>query len=313
MTGFAERLADAVRRTGSAVMVGIDPQWESLPPTVRDEALAAEGPTLAAVARAYEQFGNQVIDLIADRAGVVKFQMAFFEAAGPAGLVALDRLARRAAQAGLLVVMDGKRNDIGNTAAAYAAAYLGSVAVVSGSAPVRPWQADALTVNPYLGDEGLTPFLDTAAAHGTGLFVLVRTSNAGAAQYQELSAEGRSVCERVADRVEAWSRDHRGPSGYGPVGAVVGATVPQQLVSLRQRMPHAWLLIPGYGAQGGSAADVAAAFDLDGLGAVVNNSRGLLYAYRDPRHAGRSWTDATVAALDDMNNALRAVRNRARQ
>ena len=301
---FADRLCAAVRRVGTPAMVGIDPQWPLLPEAVVDEAVGHDGLTLQAVARAYLSFSRQVVDLVSDRVAVVKFQAAFFEALGPAGATALHGSIAAARDAGLLVVLDGKRNDIGSTAAAYAKGYLGEVAV--GQRNYRPWHADALTVNAYLGEEGVAPFLQTAKEHGGGLFVLVRTSNPGAGALQDQTlGDGRTVHQVVADWTEAWSARRLGASGYGPVGAVVGATVPEQIADLRRRMASCVLLIPGYGAQGGTAAGVAAAFDGNGLGAVVNSSRGILYAHQQPAHAGRSWQDATRAALDDMIADLR--------
>lgn len=291
---FADRLIEAVRDKGTPAMVGIDPQWELLPPELRPRA--DEG--LAQRAAAYAEFGSGIVDAVADLVGVVKFQMAFFEALGPRGLDVLDQLSRRAHAAGLLVVFDGKRNDIGSSAAGYAEAYLGGVA------DSRPWQADGLTVNPYLGLEGLMPFVDVARRCRRGIFVLVRTSNPGAGVLQDLSSEGVSVHRRVAAWVEEWSSKDKGASGYGPVGAVVGATVPAQLLELRQQMPSAILLVPGFGAQGGSAADVAGAFDSHGLGAVVNNSRGILYAHQNQRFAGLDWRSAARAATVQMIEEL---------
>lgn len=298
MRAFAERLTEAMRSKESPVMVGIDPQWDQLPAELRERAITQKGETLAAVASAFLAFGQVVLEKVAAKVPVVKFQAAFFEAAGPAGMFVLHELIALAKQMDLLVVLDGKRNDIGNTAAAYATAYLGQFTV--GNTQVTPWGADALTVSPYLGAEGIEPFLTTATKTGTGLFVLVRTSNPGAGKLQDQSIGDATVYQTIADWVEQWSADASEGHRYGPVGAVVGATVPRQVVELRSRMPHAILLIPGYGAQGGTAADTAGAFDEEGLGAVVNNSRGILFAYKNADYANLSWQDAIAAATDAM-------------
>jgi orotidine-5'-phosphate decarboxylase len=298
MKPFAERLNEQIRAKATPVMVGIDPSWEQLPPELRTEVLQQYGETLGAVAAAYHTFCATVIDQVADLVPIVKFQAAFFEGIGPAGMNVLAGLISLAKHRGLLVVLDGKRNDIGNTAEAYAQGYLGTIAV--GNSHLAGWGADALTVNPFLGSEGIEPFTKTAHAHGNGLFVLVRTSNPGAGKLQDLRADGKTIYQHIADWTEEWSRSAANGADYGPVGAVVGATVPAQVAELRERMPHVLLLLPGYGAQGGAAKDIAAAFDRNGLGAVVNNSRGILYAYKKPEYAGRTWQEATRQATTAM-------------
>ena len=200
----------------------------------------------------------------------------------------------------LLVIVDAKRNDIGSTAAAYAAAYFG---------PDAPWPADALTVSPYLGDDSLTPFVEAARENAGGVFVLVKTSNLGGAQFQDLESQGQPLYRHVAQFVEHLAYSDFGSAGYGNVGAVVGATYPEQLAELRSAMPHTWLLIPGYGSQGGTAKDVAAGFDERGLGAIVNNSRGLIFAHqrREYQHFGDArWQAAVEAATRNMIAALKA-------
>lgn len=302
---FSERLCSAIESKQTAVMVGIDPRWDMLPEEEKQEAITEYGPTLEAVAHAYYSFCNQVINLIADHVPVVKFQVAFFEAAGPVGLNALERLMSEAKKAGLLVVADAKRSDIGSTAEAYAQAWLGKAAVDQSKHAV--FDADALTVNPYLGAEGVDPFLKACDELGKGLFVLVRTSNPGAGKLQDLKTEtGRTVYQLMAQWVYNWNGSRVDSTGYGPVGAVVGATVPDHLRELRLEMPHSILLIPGYGAQGGTAADIACAFDSNGMGAVVNNSRGILFAYQQPAYANLHWRDAVVAATINMRDDLAA-------
>jgi orotidine-5'-phosphate decarboxylase len=266
---FADRLADAVRAKGTALCVGLDPRWESLPQTIR----ARHDDSPEGVAAAYEAFGLRVLEVVAPLVGVVKPQSAFFEACGPAGLAALQRVLRRARELGLVTILDAKRGDIASTAAAYA------------DAAFRAFDADALTVNPYLGRDAVEPFITTARQLGRGLFVLVRTSNAGAGLFQDLTCDGRPLYQHVAAAVAAWNGEGLGASGLGDVGAVVGATHPAELRLLREQLPDVWLLVPGYGAQGGTAADVRAAFRADGLGAVVNSSRGVTFPFEpdDPQ------------------------------
>ena len=199
-------------------------------------------------------------------------QAAFYESYGPEGVGALHATASHARGRGLVVLMDGKRNDIGSTAEAYARAYLGKVPVGDSFEP--SWEVDALTVNPYLGTDGIVPFVKVAAREGKGIFVLVRTSNASAREFQDLVAEGRPLYRHVAGRLADWASPHRGESGYSLVGAVVGATYPAELAGLREALPGVPFLVPGYGTQGGTAADIAPAFDGQGLGALVNSSPG---------------------------------------
>lgn len=266
----------------------------------------------AGVAQAFQVFGCGIIDAVAALVPAVKFQVAFYEMYGSEGVAALHETARYAKENGLIVVIDGKRNDIGSTAEAYARAYLGKVPV--GGSYEATWQADALTVNPYLGGDGVAPFIKVAAREGKGVFVLVRTSNATAGEFQDLIAEGRPVYRHVAEHLARWATGHRGESGYSLVGAVVGATYPGQLAELRQAMPGVLFLVPGYGAQGGGASDVAAAFEDDGLGAVINNSRGLTFAYKRPAFArfGDDWQGAVREAVREMVEDLAAHTSSAR-
>lgn len=298
---FADRLITAIRRVGNPVLVGIDPRPEDLPEGFLDRfSMDRTG-----VAQALDAFGRGVVDAVAPLAPAVKFQAAFYEAYGPEGVAALHDTAHHAKQQGLIVLIDGKRNDIGSTAEAYARAYLGKVPVGDRFEP--SWQADALTVNPYLGTDGITPFVKVAARENKGLFVLVRTSNPSAGDFQDLVADGRPVYRHVAERLAQWAAPQRGEAGYSLVGAVVGATYPQQLAELREALPGVFFLVPGYGTQGGSAQDVAAAFDADGLGAIVNSSRGLTFAYQRPAYRqkfGADWQGAIAQAVRDMIDDL---------
>ena len=293
MNHFADRLIAAVRRCRNPVLVGLAPRADSLPQGLQ----AARSDDGRAVAEAYRQFCCGVIDVVAPLVPIVKPQAAFFEELGPAGMTALADVIGYARSRGLLVLLDGKRNDIGSTATAYAQGYLGP-------APASPWGADALTVSPYLGDDSLEPFVQVAKQRGAGVFVLVKTSNPGGKQFQDLVADGRPLYQHVAALVESLAAQTLGDGGYGAVGAVTGATYPQQLPELRALMPHSWFLVPGYGAQGATARDVAGAFDERGLGAIVNSSRAIIFAHsrkedRD-RFGDARWQDAVEAATRDM-------------
>lgn len=292
--GFGDRLASAARAVGNPVMVGIDPRYEQLPEPLR----TGFPPDREGRARAVGTFAREVVQAVSGRVATVKFQAGFFERHGPEGMAELWNVATEARNLGLIVVMDGKRNDIGSTAEAYADAYLGPEG--------ESWNVDALTVNPYLGSDGITPFVDRGASNGRGLFVLVRTSNRSAREFQDLKCEGKPLYRHVAERLNEWARPHQESTGYSCVGAVVGATYPEELAELRAVMPGVWFLIPGYGAQGGTAFDVAAGFDASGLGAVVNSSRGIAQAYDRPEYRGRftDWTRAVEQAALDMADDL---------
>jgi orotidine-5'-phosphate decarboxylase len=305
MTHFADRLAEAVRARGNPLCVGLDPRWESLPRALRARR---GGATAAAVAAAFEEFCGRVLDVVAPLVPVVKPQSAFFEACGPEGMAVLQRLLRKARGLGLLTVLDAKRNDIASTAAAYAdAAFAGTRITDGGQQHTLPvWEADALTVNPYLGRDAVEPFLASARRAAAGVFVLVRTSNPGAGQFQDLvvssgSGAGRPLYEHVGEAVAAWARENLGRCGLGDVGAVAGATYPAELAALRRLMPEVVFLVPGFGAQGGKTEDAAPAFRPDGLGAVVNSSRGVLFPFApdEPR-----WEERVEAAVRSAAAAL---------
>jgi orotidine-5'-phosphate decarboxylase len=297
---FADRLAAAVRRRGNPVVVGLDPRYGDLPDGLRtsDKAISCDRQAAACLT-----FCRGVIDVVANLVPAVKPQAAFFERLGPEGMSALGRVIGYAHDRGLLVIFDGKRNDIGPTALAYAEAYLGP-------GPLSPWGADAMTVNPYLGDDSLRPFVETARERGGGVFVLVKTSNPGGKMFQDLVADDRPIYRHVGQHVEELARQTAGESGYGLVGAVIGATYPQQVAELRQAMPHAWFLIPGYGSQGATARDVAGAFDARGLGAIVNSSRAIIFAHARREYAERfgaaRWQEAVEAATRQMIAELTA-------
>jgi len=285
---FADRLAEAVERKRSQLVVGLDPVIDLLPVELRGEASGSR----EAAARAVERFCKGIVDAVAPYVVAVKPQVAFFEALGSDGWRALEVTAGYAREAGLLVIADGKRCDIGSTARAYASAFLES-------AYGSPALADALTVSPYLGRDSLDPFLAVCRRDGAGLFLLVRTSNAGAAELQDATlSDGRPLWRHVAGLVDQWGEDFVGARGLSSVGAVVGATAPRIVGEARREMPRAIILLPGVGAQGATAADVARAFTSGPSSALVNASRSIIYAYRDaPAGDWRAAAGAEAARL----------------
>jgi orotidine-5'-phosphate decarboxylase len=292
-TPFATRLHAAIREMRTPALVGLDPRLDWLPEPVLARARLYHTDPLAIAAAAFEEFCVRIIDVVAPLVPAVKPQAAFFEEYGPDGCLALARVMRYARAQGLIVICDAKRGDIGTTAEAYARAYLAGE-----DSQAAPWAADALTVNPYLGGDTLQPFVQVARERGAGIYVLVRTSNPGARLFQDRVTDGATVYQAVAATVEQLSVEAVDADGYGCVGAVVGATYPAELVELRQRMPHVPLLVPGYGSQGGTAADVAGAFDACCLGGLVNNSRGINFAYRTGPLAGQFAPDQWEAAVE---------------
>ena len=300
MNHFADRLAAATKAAGNPVCVGLDPRWDNLP-----EPLRSSGRTsIASIADAFVEFCHGVIDVVASMVPIVKVQAAFFEELGASGMAAMADVILYAEACGLMVIVDGKRNDIGSTAEAYARGYLGREGSI--------WHADALTVSPYLGDDSLAPFVQVANERGAGIFVLVKTSNEGGKFLQDLVADDQAIYRRVAAHVEVLSAANAGECGYGAIGAVVGATYPEQLLELRQAMPHTWFLVPGYGSQGGKAADVVGALDANGMGAIINNSRNLIFAHERPEYRQKfgpaRWQEAVEAAtgrmIDELNSAI---------
>jgi len=295
---FADRLTATCRARGNAVCVGLDPRWQQLPLELRRRH--SQG-TLDAMAGAFEEFCLRVLEIVAPLVPVVKPQSAFFEACGPAGMRALQAVLGRAHDLGVLTILDSKRNDISSTAEAYAdAAFAGTP--LEGKRH-RVWPADAMTVNPYLGRDAVEPFLAAARRTQGGVFVLVRTSNPGAKQFQDLDCGGTPLYQHVAGAVGAWARENLGAGAYGDVGAVVGATHPSELAQVRALLPHVIFLVPGYGAQGGSAQDTAAAFRPDGTGAVINSSRGITAAFAPEE---TNWEAAVDAAARSAIVALTA-------
>jgi orotidine-5'-phosphate decarboxylase len=299
MKTFGDRLVDAVVGKGNPCVVGLDPRVDLMPEFVK----AGRGTTTREVIRSViTDFHELVLDAVAGLVPAVKPQLAFFEQYGSAGMEAFENTVRAARQRGLLVIADGKRNDISSTAEAYAAAFLGSGA----------FDADALTVTPYLGRDSLLPFTEACQRHGKGLFVILKTSNPGSKDFQDqiLQGTGRPLYESIAAVLDELGRDQVGAEGYSSIGAVVGATFPEEARRLRALMPRAYFLVPGYGAQGGSAQNAAACFNEDGLGAVVNSSRGITYAFGDPNISRDAFVRAVrgnmLQMIEDVSAAVKS-------
>lgn len=307
MEHFADRLAAQIEKKRSQIVVGLDPRIERIPPQILEESLARHGRTPHGAADAIERFNRAVIDAVAEHAAAIKCQIAFYERHGLAGLGAYASTLSYARSKGLLAIGDVKRSDIGSTAAAYAAAHLGCDKDDAAFCP-PDFVADAITINPLLGSDGVAPFIEQAAEQGRGLFALVKTSNPSSAEIQDLSCDGKPLYERVAALVEQWGTPYRGECGYSLVGAVVGATFPRVVARLREAMPHTFFLLPGFGAQGAGVEDVLPAFDAEGSGAVVNSSRAITYAHERPPFSEEfgieRWQEAAAEAARRMKEQI---------
>lgn len=298
-----------MKAKGSAICVGLDPRLEKIPSFIKKKALVdGEKSPLRAAAEAIFEFNKGIIDAVCDIVPVVKPQIAFYEIFGWNGIWAYEETLKYAKKKGLLTIADAKRNDIGSTAEAYAKAYLGEVSLFEGENEVitRVFDADSITVNPYLGFDGIKPFISECHKYEKGIFVLLKTSNTSSGDIQDLEMkDGVAVYEIVGQLIESWGADEVGESGYSFVGAVVGATYPKQAARLRALMPNTIFLVPGYGAQGGSASDVKLCFNKDGLGAIVNNSRGIINAYETLHGFGEEgYADAAREAVMKMKEDL---------
>lgn len=282
-------------------VAGLDTRLEYLPESFLREVMPDGVHTLEDAAKAIFAYNRALVDALCDIVPAVKVQVAYYEMYGPAGMQCFADTMAYARSRGLSVMADVKRNDIGATAACYANAYIGTTDMPDGAQ--RAFAADIATINPYLGVDGVKPFADACRDHGTGIFVLVKTSNPSSGQLQDMRFEdGRTLYEAVADLVEQWGEETRGESGYSAVGAVVGATYPQQGTALRARMPHAFFLVPGYGAQGATGADIAGCFDANGSGAIVNASRSILCAWK--KREGMTFDEAARAEAIRMREDL---------
>ncbi len=300
-----DKLIEGIKQTKCPVCVGLDTMHTYLP----KELEVDEKKPLKSVGEALFDFNREIIDSIGDIVPALKVQVAYYEQYGAPGMKAFAKTIAYARKVGLAVIADVKRNDIGSTAAAYSNAYLGGVDV-DGQMHC-PFESDFITVNPYFGIDGVQPFLDDCRKNGKGIFVLVKTSNPSGGELQDMKVYRKRLYERVADKVDFWGKDLMGEYGYSAVGAVVGATYKEQAEFLRQRHPGTFFLVPGYGAQGATAADIAVNFDESGLGAIVNSSRGILLAYRQPKYDGLNFKEAARAAVLDMkDDILSALKER---
>ncbi|MBR0140895.1 MAG: orotidine-5'-phosphate decarboxylase [Ruminococcus sp.] len=274
-----DRLIERIIELKNPTVVGLDPKLEYVPEFIRKKYTDEDGGTIKAAAKAIFDFNKAIIDEIHDIVPAIKPQAAYYEMYGHSGIKALAKTIRYAQVNGMFVITDGKRNDIGATMEAYTNAHLGSVDIIGNK--ISPFNADALTVNGYLGTDGITPLLNVCKERDKGIYVLVKTSNPSSGELQDMKLEdGRTIYEAMGDMCEKWGADTIGKYGYSAVGAVVGATYPEMLAELRKRLPHTMFLVPGYGAQGGGAEGLKGGFDENGLGAIVNSSRAVMCAYK---------------------------------
>ena len=294
------QLVANIKKTGAPIVVGLDPMLNYIPEQVQQKAFAEYGETLEAAAEAIWQFNKEIVDKTYDLIPAVKPQIAMYEQFGLPGLAAFKKTVDYCKEKGLVVIGDIKRGDIGSTSAAYAVGHIGKVKV--GSKIYAPFDEDFVTVNPYLGSDGVNPFLDVCKEEKKGIFVLVKTSNPSSGEFQDQKIDGRPLYELVGEKVAAWGSEVMGDE-YSYVGAVVGATYPEMGKVLRKVMPKAYILVPGYGAQGGKGKDLVHFFNEDGLGAIVNSSRGIIAAYKQEQYAkfgAENFGDASRAAVETM-------------
>ena len=317
-----DKLIEKIQKTGAPIVVGLDPMMKFVPEHIKKTAFAQKGETLEGAAEAVWLFNKEIIDKTYDLIPAVKPQIAMYEQFGIPGLCAFKRTLEYCKEKGLVVIGDVKRGDIGSTSAAYAAAHLGKVQI--GNNYYAGFDEDFATVNPYLGSDGVQPFINVCKAEKKGIFVLVKTSNPSSGELQDrlmksgttagaeqgnngtgnISFADRPLYEIVGEQVAAWGEQLMGKYGYSSVGAVVGATYPEQGAVLRKLMPKTFILVPGYGAQGATAEDVSVNFDKNGLGAIVNSSRGILCAYKKDNYTGKNYYQAARKASLDMKDDL---------
>ena len=294
------QLVANIKKTGAPIVVGLDPMLNYIPEQVQKKAFAEYGETLEGAAEAIWQFNKEIVDKTYDLIPAVKPQIAMYEQFGLPGLAAFKKTVDYCKEKGLVVIGDIKRGDIGSTSAAYAVGHIGKVKV--GSKTYAPFDEDFVTVNPYLGSDGVNPFLDVCKEEKKGIFVLVKTSNPSSGEFQDQKINGRPLYELVGEKVAAWGSEVMGDE-YSYVGAVVGATYPEMGKVLRKVMPKSYILVPGYGAQGGKGKDLVHFFNEDGLGAIVNSSRGIIAAYKQEAYAkygAENFGDASRAAVEAM-------------
>lgn len=298
------KLVKKIEALQAPIVVGLDPMLGYVPEHVKKKAFEEHGETLEGAAEAIWQFNKAIVDATCDLIPAVKPQIAMYEQFGIPGLVAFKKTVDYCKSKDLVVIGDIKRGDIGSTSSAYATAHVGKIQV--GGNTYRPFDEDFVTVNPYLGTDGVKPFVDVCKEEKKGIFVLVKTSNPSSGEFQDRLVDGKPLYELVGKMVDEWGKDHMGDS-YSYVGAVVGATYPEMGKVLRKLMPKTYILVPGYGAQGGKAADLAPYFNADGLGAIVNSSRGIIAAYKQEKYAkfgAEAFDAASRQAVLDMKEDL---------
>ncbi len=294
------KLVEKIQKTNAPIVVGLDPMLSYVPEHIKEKAFKEFGETLAGAGEAIWQFNKAIIDSTYDLIPAVKPQIAMYEQFGIEGLKAYEKTVNYCKEKDLVVIADVKRGDIGSTSAAYATGHLGKVQV--GSQMFAGFNADFATVNPYLGSDGIKPFLDVCKEENKGIFILVKTSNPSSGEFQDRLIDGKPLYEHVAEKVASWGEEVMGDA-YSYVGAVVGATYPEMGAALRKVMPKAYILVPGYGAQGGKGKDLVHFFNEDGLGAIVNSSRGIIAAYKQEAYArfgAENFADASRQAVVDM-------------
>lgn len=306
------KLIANIKKTNAPIVVGLDPMLSYVPEQVQKKAFAEYGETLEGAAEAIWQFNKEIVDHTADLIPAVKPQIAMYEQFGVPGLAAYEKTVAYCQSKGLAVIGDIKRGDIGSTSAAYAVGHLGRVQV--GSKTYSGFHEDFATVNPYLGSDGVRPFLDVCREEKKGIFILVKTSNPSSGEFQDRMVEGRPLYELVGEKVAQWGSELMGDD-YSYVGAVVGATYPEMGRTLRKIMPKSYILVPGYGAQGGRGKDLVDFFNEDGLGAIVNSSRGIIAAYKQEKYAsfgaehfGEASRQAVLDMVQDISGALEAAK-----
>ena len=303
-----DRLIDEIKKKNSPVCVGLDPQLKFIPEEIKKKCFGEHGLTLEAVGEAFWEFNKGIIDAVYDLIPAVKPQIAMYEQYGIPGVIAYKKTVDYAHEKGLVVISDVKRGDIGSTSQSYAYAHIGEV-TIEYEGELRkhtPFDGDFATVNPYLGSDGINPFINVCNESDRGIFILVKTSNPSSGEFQDKVLEGRKLYEEVATKVNEWGKELIGTHGYSDVGAVVGATYPEIGKELRKIMPNTYFLVPGYGAQGATGADLKEYFNEDGLGAIISSSRGIIAAYTKPEYAEfkDDFTKAARQAVIDMNNDL---------
>ena len=297
-----DKLITKIKKTGAPIVVGLDPMLNYIPEQIKKDAYQEFGETLEGAAEAIWQYNKGIVDEVYDLIPAVKPQIAMYEQFGIPGLVAYKRTIDYCKSKGLVVIGDIKRGDIGSTSTAYAVGHLGKVQV--GRKSYAGFDEDFATVNPYLGTDGVKPFVDVCKEEKKGIFVLVKTSNPSSGEFQDRLIDKRPLYEWVGEKVDQWGKDAVGKEGYSYVGAVVGATYPEMGKVLRKLMPKTFILVPGYGAQGGKGKDLVHFFNKDGLGAIVNSSRGIIAAYKQEKYASfgeeGGYAQASRQAVKDM-------------